>query len=284
MVRISCHSRNYGPDTPERTLWLIKKLGFDFVTLDASTVPPQWALENVQNAAEKCRRLLSDNELAPVEYVLSDLSDGQQTVSATSYDPSRIEPVLSYFRTVCAFAGKSGFQSVMLVAGDEQPALGYEGSFDKAAQLFARLAAAAQENGVQLCVEPGQRSILNSPDRALRMIQAVPGLCYTLDPLQWQVHGYDTQQALRLLPYTHHLHARQAATGWNKCPLEYGEIDYALILKRMRGARWDGVITMEFWLTEPERYGNMSPIDQTIVLRYQIKQLIRKYWADTVMR
>ena len=52
----------------------------------------------------------------------------------------------------------------------------------------------------------------------------------------------------------------------------------------MRGARWDGVITMEFWLTEPERYGNMSPIDQTIVLRYQIKQLIRKYWADTVMR
>jgi len=283
LIKISCHSRNYGFDTPDNTLWFIKKLGFDFVTLDASTFPPEKIYSDPAQAAKDCRALLERHALAPVEYVLSDLFDGEKTCSATDFNPEKEAEILRYFDLVCAFCAKAGFASVMLVAGDVQKQFSWQENFDKAAALFRKLKSIADQSGVVLNVEPGQRSIINSPDKALALIDAVPGLSYTLDPLQWQVHGYDSAQAMRLLPYSRHMHARQAAAGWNKCPLEFGEIDYDLIIRRMRGARWDGTITMEFWLTDAERFGNMSPVDQTIVLRYQIKQLIRKYWSDTVM-
>lgn len=283
MIRLGCHSKNFGPDTPENTLSFIQKLGFEYVSIDPDTIKHAEAVANPEKTAQHTKDLLEKFGLQAVEYIMGGLRADGKGYSAAELSASTEDAVFNDFDKVCKYAKLAGFSSVMGSAGEVVKDLGYERTVENTARTFQKLVQISKDNGVVFNVEPGQRSILNSPQKALDMVQRVSGLTYTLDILHFQVHGYPTEESLKLLPYTSHMHARQAATGWNKCPVEFGEIDYDLVVKRLRGMFWDGVITMEFWLTPPELAGKMSAVEQTIVMRYQLKQLIRKYWSGMLI-
>ena len=280
MIKIACHSRNYGPDSAENTLSFINKLGYDYVNVDGEyTTHHSDAAHNPQQTAAGLCSLLEKYELTPVEYVGGHLSAGERVYSITALPANLYDEAYSYFDKICCFAKLAGFESIMATPGDPIANEDITVTFERAGLLTARLTAIAKDNGVALNIEPCQRSILNSPKKAFDMLEYAPDLRYTLDPLQYRVLGFSMEEILALLPYTGHMHARQTAPGWNKCPIEFGDIDFDLIIKRLRGMRWNGTITTEFWLTPPEIEAKMHPVEQTILMRYELKRLIKKYYS-----
>ena len=84
---------------------------------------------------------------------------------------------------------------------------------------------------------------------------------------------------MKLIPYAGHLHARQAKTGIGKCSFEQGEIDYDPIVRQLHAINWSGSIAMEFWNGPEQDALGINPIEQNILMKYELKQLINKYYG-----
>lgn len=280
MIALSCHSRNYGPGTPEEQFSFIRKLGFAYIDVDGvGTIPQAEVQERPQTMAAYTKRLADRNGLRLAEYFMGNvLVDGRPYNPSEPDGPMR-EAMLASFAAVCRYAGEAGFRSMMGSAGSVIEAIGPERSFENAARVLARMVGIAAEHGVALHVEPSRQSLLRLPERALEMVQAVEGLRYTMDFLHFHVNGIDQEESMKLLPHTGHMHARQAAVGWPKCPYEHGEIDFDRIMKRLRGLKWDGVIAMEFWNGPDESAAGICPVEQTILMRAELKRLIKRYYG-----
>ena len=278
MIKLACHSRNYGIDTPQNTLSFIHSLGYEYVDIDATLIPTADAVNSPKKTEDMLCRLLGEYYLIPEEYIGAELVADGNSYSPTELPDSKKEAAFRYFDATCSFAASVGFKSIMCGAGFPIAGHSYEASFERAAVVFEKMVEIAGDHGIVFNVEPSRSSILNSPEKALNMIARVPRLGYTLDLLHYITLGYSTENALALLPYTNHIHSRQAANGWGKCAVEFGEIDYDLLLKRLRGMNWSGSIADEFWVTPEETAQGLDAVEQTILMRYQIRSYIRKYW------
>ncbi|SFK97919.1 Sugar phosphate isomerase/epimerase [Paenibacillus sp. 1_12] len=278
MIGLSCHSRNYGAGTPDEIFAFIKKLGYAYIDVDSvGTIKQSDVLSNPKRQALLVRELSVKYDLKLAEYFL-----GTVTVDGVSVDNSQPDTLirgkmLDNFARICTYAQLAGFRSIMGSAGTLNQELGFERSFENAADTLRQMVVIAAEHGISFHVEPSRASLLNVPTQAMEMAQIVEGLKYTLDFLHFQINGYDQEETMSLLKYTGHMHARQAAVGWPKCPFEHGEIDFDIIIKRLRGLRWQGIIAMEFWNGPEEDAAGMNAVEQTILMRYHLKGLIKKY-------
>ena len=275
MIRISCHSENFGKGSPDDVLSFIRKLGYDGVDIAARSFAPQERiLDNPAETASWVKQMAEKHELRLEELFLGSVKVGSTYVSPS--DPAAQKADYSQnFRNICRFAKAAGFESVMGSGGESRDA----NSFNNAAAAFNIMADIAEEEGVVLTVEPSRLSLLNTPAAALEMVTQAPKLRYTLDLLHYQVNGFPQDESMKLLPWTAHIHARQAAVGWLKCPYEFGEIDYDSLIKRLRGMRWDGAIGLEYWCGPAELADGINAVEQNILMRYELKQLIRKYYT-----
>ncbi|NHN32166.1 sugar phosphate isomerase/epimerase family protein [Paenibacillus agricola] len=278
MIGLSCHSRNYGAGTPDEIFAFIQKLGYAYIDVDSvGTIPQHVVLANPQKAAQLTKELSEKHELQLAEYFLGAVAVDGASVDNSQTDPVRRAAMYGNFARICSYAQLAGFRSIMGAAGTLNKQIGFDRSFETAAATLSQLVIIAAEHGISFHVEPSRASLLNVPSKAIEMAQAVDGLKYTLDFLHFQVNGYSQDETMDLLKYTGHMHARQAAVGWAKCPFEHGEIDFDSIIKRLRGLKWDGIIAMEFWNGPDEDAAGMNAVEQTILMRYHLKGLIKKY-------
>lgn len=280
MIHLSCHSENFGVKPPDDTFSFIKQLGFSHIDVaPRSMLPQQQIMDAPEEKAEWTRQLAEKHGL-----ILSELFLGPVQASGKNISPSEPEAfnhpqMLRNFERICVFAAKAGFESIMGAAGNEIKEIGWDRSFDNAARTLEKMCEIAKQAGIAMHVEPSRLSLLNTPAAALEMVRRVPLLRYTLDFLHYQVNGVKQEESMRLLPYAGHMHARQAATNWGKCPVEFGEIDYDIILKRLRGLNWNGAIAMEYWCDAQLEANGILAIDQNILMRYELKKLIKKYYS-----
>ncbi|MFD0681249.1 MULTISPECIES: sugar phosphate isomerase/epimerase family protein [unclassified Paenibacillus] len=280
MIGFSCHSRNYGPGTPDEIFGFIKKLGFEFIDVDSvGTIRQADVIENPESMASFVKQLSEKYEITLAEYFLGNVGVDGEKIETSQPDVRKRNNMYVNFDKICKYARLAGFRSIMGSAGTLIEEQGFERSFDNAALTLGKMVQIASEHGISFHVEPSRNSLLNIPSKAVEMAKAVPGLKYTLDFLHFQVNGHSQNESMKLLEYTGHMHARQAAVGWPKCPFEHGEIDFDTIIKRLRGLRWDGIIAMEYWNGPAEEAAGMNPIEQTILMRYHLKGLVKKYYG-----
>jgi len=280
MIELSCHSENFGVKPPDETFSFIRQLGFTHIDVaPRSMLPQREIVEAPQERAGWMRELAQKHNLILSELFLGAVQADGRDVNPAEPGAAENERMLGNFEKICAFAASAGFASVMGAAGSAVRELGFEPSFGNAARTLARMCEIAAQHGVALHVEPSRLSLLNTPKAALEMAQRVPQLRYTLDFLHYQVNGVPQEESMKLLPFAGHLHARQAATGWGKCPVEFGEIDYDAIVKRLRGLNWSGVIAMEYWCDAQLIASGILAVDQNILMRYELKRLIKKYFC-----
>jgi sugar phosphate isomerase/epimerase len=279
VIELGCHSDNFGISTPDDMFAFIRKLGFTHIDVAPRSIVPQCDIVAAPDEKAKWMKdLASKHDLRLSELFLGAVSvDGKGVSPSAGHAPGN-EPMYASFEKICRFAEKAGFASIMGSAGSEMDGLGWQRSFDNAAATLARMCEIAESNGIFLNVEPSRLSLLNTPKAALEMIACVPKLRYTLDFLHYEISGTPQRESMALLPYARHLHARQACAGWGKCPVEFGEIDYDAIIKRLRGLDWSGVIAMEYWCTPDLLEAGILAVDQNILMRYELKRLIRKYY------
>lgn len=278
MIEYSCHSENFGILSADETFHFISKLGFSHIDVAArSLIPQEKMIACPHETAQSLIHLCQTHHLKLSELFLSAIE-----VDGIPCSPSSVEavdhPTLFHnFEVICQFAKEAGFQSIMGAAGCEQAELGFMKSFEQAASVLLRQVNIAKRYGLAFHVEPSRLSLLNTPQRALEMAAAVPGLAYTLDFLHYHIQGIPQEETMKLLPYAGHLHARQAQRELGKCDFYSGEIDYNAIVKYLVGTNWRGIIAMEFWCSEGLLAQSINSVEQNILMRSCLKRLVSKW-------
>jgi sugar phosphate isomerase/epimerase len=122
---------------------------------------------------------------------------------------------------------------------------------------------------LSISIEPHLDSMASTPDQALKLVEAVPGLSLTLDWAQFTQQGLTADDLTPLLPHTRHIHLRQAAKGRLQTPFDTGTIDLPGVMRTLSAADYRGVICLEYLRTTQDLHG-MAPVNiirETVKLR-----------------
>jgi sugar phosphate isomerase/epimerase len=154
-------------------------------------------------------------------------------------------------------AAEHGFDHIDLIAewGDEPLALPIGNRMTRHPVSACSMAAAMEGSdwdeavalyrscpGMQL--EPWSRSICNSNETTMAMLEAVPGLRLLIDTGHFADWGGDP---IPLLRYADHVQLRQAAPGRNQLLPEEGDVDFPGVFAELHRLRYCGLLSIEYF-------------------------------------
>jgi len=207
---------------------------------------PQQVVKNIDDA---------DGEAARISKIMSDAGMGVSELFVCDFgmainhpDSKERERSRDLFAKMSKIAGKAGFESIMMLPGNVHEDLGqtHEQAFQTSVEEYKWMVAEAEKNGLLLNFEPCIMSIALEPENAIRLVEAVPGLGFTLDYAhQVQIGlGHDEIEAMH--PYTRHVHAKQSAQGQFEARPDEGVVDFNRMMRKLKADSYDGVVTIEF--------------------------------------
>lgn len=260
-MEFACHTWTFNDLSLREALGTIARLGFRSVDIGSGRSL------NASRAAARPRETAAEiqADLSIFGLRVSDLYLMLPRISAPDDEQRARE--LELFRALVPFAAALGTAGITVSPGVVQPSID-SAAFDRTVAVLRDMHAAAHAAGLPLSIEPHMDSMAETPDAALRFVEAIPGLMITLDWADFTCKHVPPQAILPLLPHTRHVHIRQAARGKLQVPLERGSIDLPRMLKTLADAGYKGTICTEV-LNMPGRHGStaLHPVRETARLR-----------------
>lgn len=254
MIRVAGSTFAFGDITLEESCDILKALGFDLVDLGGSgwstftTYVPQQVVQNPDNPereAERIGEILADRGLGVSEFFICDF--GQAINHPDVLQRERSQDLFAKFSKI---GGLVGCESIMMLPGNvhEDEGQTYEQAFDTSVEEYKVMVDVAQSNGLQLNFEPCIMSIALEPHQAEQLVQAVPGLGYTLDYAHQVQIGLTNEGIEPMHPYARHFHVKQSAEGEFevKPDAANGVIDFNRMMRKLNEDQYEGVVTVEF--------------------------------------
>lgn len=259
----------------EKTFDVIAMLGFEGIDIglfdDRSHLQPQQILPELRAAA----RALTDQvearglEFADIFYQASTF----QTVAANHPDEAERQKGRELFLRMLEFTLRCNARHMTALPGVEWDGVPHETALQRSAEELSWRARQAQQVGVIFSIEPHNGSIVDTPEKALALVQASPGLTLTLDYTHFARKGIPDDRVEPLLPYASHFHARSAREGRLQAPFQENAIDYARILNKMKELNYPGFVGIEYVWTEWERCNEVDNLSETIQMRDHLRSL-----------
>jgi sugar phosphate isomerase/epimerase len=291
MIRLGCCINNFNQWSLERAAALVYDLGFRIGDVGKGQVGGEQAVvDNPAKVAHRIRQAAEQTGLALSEFIVFGVKPQEGASDALGSAQEK-------FRQMCRCAGEAGFESVLGSLQIAEPAgLTPQESLEIRATQLSWAVATGREHGVAINIEPGYSGpLVRHPKTALWLAQQVPGLGYTLDPAHFLAAQMRLEQSFALLPYTRHIHAKQAAAGFIKSLYHKGTLDMAAFVGELKRVHWSGTMVLEclaysssaaldFEFYEevaadgrsvpPEGLVN-HPVFQTVALAYELDCLLR---------
>jgi sugar phosphate isomerase/epimerase len=181
------------------------------------------------------------------------------------------------FRRVMAFCRAAGVPSVFVLPGVINPGQTRREAFAASVEALKPLVGIGQEAGVTVTVEPHVHSLVETAEMAAEMIAAVPGLKLTLDPAHFTALGHRQDEIEALCPHAGHIHLRQARMGALQTKMEEGTINFPAFLGALRGAGYDGWLSIEF-----VHQAYMATLyDDVLTETVKMRDLVRGWLGET---
>lgn len=137
----------------------------------------------------------------------------------------------------------------------------------RSAESLAWRVAEAKSAGLRLAVEPHVGSLIDTPERALDLVQRVPGLGLTLDYAHFTRAGIPDARIEPLAKFATHVHARAARDGRLQSSLKENTIDFPGLLAALRRNRFTGWIALEYVWIDWEHCNEVDIISESIQLK-----------------
>jgi sugar phosphate isomerase/epimerase len=254
MIEIACHAWAYNDKPFEEAVGTIARLGFRNIDLGSG---PHLDLEKAAaKPGAEANRL--KGELEKYNLKLTDIYFMLPYIN--SPDPRRRAAQLSLFERLIPFALALGAPGITISPGILHPD-GAAHSLSRSLPALMQMSQVTEDTDLRLSFEPHMDSSVTTPDNALLVAQAVPGISISLDYAHFIVQGYTLGELAALLPYTAHVHIRQAVKGRLQTPYEQGRIDLGLMLRDLAAADYHGVLTVEYMTTAG--WHGMMPVNIT---------------------
>jgi sugar phosphate isomerase/epimerase len=242
MVAIACHAWAFNDRPLEEAVATIARLGFQYIDLGSgSHLNIDRAATQPGPEAAYIRALLEDYKLK-----LSDLYILLPYINAP--DPKQREEQFNLLERLIPFAIALGTPGITVSPGILHPD-GAEHSLARSLPALMRIVEIIEDTDIRLSFEAHMDSPITKPDITLKVLEAIPGLSLTLDYAHFIVQGYKLPDLLPLLPYTAHIHLRQAVKGRLQTPHEQGRLDLAKAWADLQAGNYSGTLTVEYMTT-----------------------------------
>jgi sugar phosphate isomerase/epimerase len=274
-VRLACADDTFRLLRPHRAaLQLIATLGVEGVDLflagNRSIVRPEDVRGDVAEAAERIAADLRDTGLVPSDVFVIPWSD-LETMAPNHPDPAERERSRALFRDTLELAARLGAPGLTILPGIHWPSESHEDSLWRAAEELGWRAEQAQREGLRFSVEPHVGSVAETPELAVRLVEAAPGLEVTLDYSHFVRQGLPEGEADVLVPRTRHVHVRGATQQRIQAPVKESSIDFERMVGVLEAARYDGYLTLEYVWLQWERCDECDNLSETILLRDRLR-------------
>ena len=104
----------------------------------------------------------------------------------------------------------------------------------------------ARDLGIVYAIEPHMWSVVPTPEAAVALVEAAPGLTLTVDYSHFTCLGIADERTHALVAHASHFHARSACRGLLQAPLEKNSVDFVAMLREIRRANYRGWIGVEY--------------------------------------
>lgn len=247
-IQVGCCAFNFRGWSLADALGMVRRLGFRVTDVGVASdqqIDQHQAVREPERIGAWIAELAAAEGLTLSELFLPAVQVDGEYVLPSQPDRTACQQMLARFERLCRCAAAANCESIMGVPGrpvpDEEPVV----TWDRAAATLRAMVEIAGARGVSLHVEPHAGSLIDQPERALRMAAEVPGLVYTLDYAHFINLGIAQAEVDPLLDHAGHLHAKQARPGSGKVPFHEGTLDVAALAAALRRHDWRGVIAAE---------------------------------------
>jgi sugar phosphate isomerase/epimerase len=239
---LSCHTWAFSHVSLKEAVGNIARLGFRSLDLGTGS---HWDLMNAARQpraeASRVRRLLDEFDMT-----ISDLYLLLPHIN--SPDSAKREGQLLLFQRLVTFAETLGTPGITVSPGILHPD-GPDHSLARAVPTLQRIMDVTEDNDLRISFEPHLDSAAVTPEQAMLLLEAVPGLSLTLDIAHLVKQGIGWRDTKALFEYTAHVHIRQARPDHLQTPYQKGKIDIERLLRDLVKSNYHGVITVEYMRT-----------------------------------
>ena len=241
---------------PEFVLDLIAELGLDGVSMafmgGYTARAPEPVAADPEGWGERVAGELQARGLEPADVFLIPRAD-LVGLAVNHPDPGERAASAELFAAFLRFARRAGSTGMTILPGLVFGGESWEAAFARAVDGLARRVELAREHGLRLSVEPHivstrpyAGSIVDTPARVRRLVDAVPGLELTLDYGHFNVQGIADREVEPLLEHARHFHMRGGARGLVQTRFEDNVTDFGRVLDRMAEIGYDGWVEIEY--------------------------------------
>jgi sugar phosphate isomerase/epimerase len=168
-------------------------------------------------------------------------------------DPAEREEAEALFAAFLRFARRVGSTGMTILPGlvfDGEP---WQAAFERSVDGLKRRVELARGQEMRVSVEPHivsthpyAGSVIDTPERVQRLVDAVPGLELTLDYGHFNVQGIPDREVEPLIAHARHFHMRGGARGLVQTKFEDNVTDFGRVLDRMAETDYDGWVEIEY--------------------------------------
>ncbi|MCL1854744.1 MAG: sugar phosphate isomerase/epimerase [Clostridia bacterium] len=262
----------------DKTLKLIGLLGFDGVDIglfqNRSHIQPSMISSKAAEWGKALKEQTDDAGIAVADVFLQ--CDVDFTPKAINHPDEKVRgDVRRRFLETVEYAVACGSRHVTCL-----PGVRFENDANSLPRSYEELAwrvETAKSAGLIMGFEPHLGSIADTPDKALRMAESVPGLTLTLDYTHFTKIGVPDADIEPLIAHASHFHGRGAKKDALQTVLSENTIDYRRIVQSMKRAGYSGFIGIEYIWMEWENCNRSDNVSESLMLMKLMKEAEESY-------
>jgi sugar phosphate isomerase/epimerase len=182
-------------------------------------------------------------------------------------DPSERSRKREQIKRLAEFCCEAGILSIMVLPGAFLPGQSASEAHRLSCDALNEFLLITQPAKVALMFEPHVGSSFESPTSAAWLAEHASGVGICLDYSHFICLGYTVPDVDPLIPYTTHVHLRQARSGLLQTELADGTINFALVLDKLRQAGYGGYLSVEYVHQQYIGATNVDIITETVKMR-----------------
>lgn len=269
-MRLSCADYTWPLLPHSAALDLVRALGCDAVDLGFMTlrshVRPEKEHGAIACAAGAARERVESRGLTVADVFAIPFTDFE-TMSVNNPDPGQQEKSLSFFHDAVEFAAHTGAPGITTLPGTLYGGESFDRALARSADGLNRRVELAASRGLELSVEPHTGSLIDTPEKTLRLLEKVPGLHITLDPAHYVYAGVPQEEIHPLLPHARHLQCRPGQPGRLQVAVSEDTIDWTPIVTALRKHGYRGYLALEYVWQEWMDCNRVDTVAESVLLR-----------------
>lgn len=276
-MKFACADYTFPLLEHEQALTLIGMLGVEGVDVgvfgNRSHVRPEQVRTDLPGWIRRLGERFRSRDLEVADLFFQPWTDFERM--ATNHpDSNEREEAAALFRDMLELAAGLDARGLTLLPGIHWPDESWDDSLARSAEELAWRVEEGRATGMRVSVEAHIGSIVDTPEKALRLVERCPGLELTLDYTHFVFQGIPEPEIEPLIEHARHFHARGAREGSLQTTLRESTIDYGRIIERMHETGYDGYLGLEYvWSPAEPPYDctNTDNVSETVLLRDHLR-------------